>query len=170
MTDHGTFETVDDRPALRFERRLRHPVERVWRAITEPADLAQWFPDTIEADWRAGAVRFLDHVQGGSTGEVLEHDPPRRLAYTWYTNELRFELEPDGDGATLLRLTALLGEREAAARDAAGWHVCLDRLEQALATGDAEAPDSRPTPEWSALFDAYVAAGVPEGAPIPGRD
>ena len=37
---HGTLETVDGRPALRFERRLPHSVERVWRAISEPAVLA----------------------------------------------------------------------------------------------------------------------------------
>ena len=171
MTADGTFDMVDDRPALRFERRLRHPVDRVWRALTDAPDLAQWFPDTVEADWREGGqVRFLDHAEGGFTGAVLAFEPPRRLAYRWYTNELRFELEPDGDGATLLRLTALLSEREAAARDAAGWHVCLDRLAQALDTGDATAPGPDSTPEWSALFDAYVAAGLPEGAPVPGRD
>jgi uncharacterized protein YndB with AHSA1/START domain len=171
VSTHGTFATIDDRPALHFERRLRHPVERVWRAITDTRDLAQWFPDTIEPDWRTGGeVRFQDHQLEGATGTVLVCEPPRRLAYTWYTNELRFELEPDGEAGTRLRLTALLSERVAAARDAAGWHVCLDRLEQALDTGDATAPGPDATPEWSALFDEYVAAGVPEGAPIPGRD
>ncbi len=30
----GRLQTVDGRPALRFERHLRYPVERVWRAIT----------------------------------------------------------------------------------------------------------------------------------------
>jgi hypothetical protein len=28
----GSLETVDNRPAVRIERRLDHPVERVWRA------------------------------------------------------------------------------------------------------------------------------------------
>jgi predicted nucleic acid-binding Zn ribbon protein len=32
----GTLETVDGRPALRFERVLAHPVERVWRAVSVP--------------------------------------------------------------------------------------------------------------------------------------
>jgi uncharacterized protein YndB with AHSA1/START domain len=41
---HGTYEIVDDRSALTFERRLSHSVERVWRAVTEPAELAHWFP------------------------------------------------------------------------------------------------------------------------------
>ena len=39
----ATQQTVDGRPALRFERRLKHSVERVWRAVTEPAELARWF-------------------------------------------------------------------------------------------------------------------------------
>jgi uncharacterized protein YndB with AHSA1/START domain len=39
----GRLETVDDRPALRFERRLNHPVARVWRAVTEPDELERWF-------------------------------------------------------------------------------------------------------------------------------
>jgi hypothetical protein len=36
----GTLEQVDGRPALRFTRRLSHPVERVWRAVTTYEDLA----------------------------------------------------------------------------------------------------------------------------------
>lgn len=48
MTD-GTLETIDGRPALRFERTLAHSVERVWRAISEPAELECWFP--AAADW-----------------------------------------------------------------------------------------------------------------------
>jgi hypothetical protein len=35
----GTLETIDGRPALRFERRNSHSVERVWRALTDPSEL-----------------------------------------------------------------------------------------------------------------------------------
>jgi uncharacterized protein YndB with AHSA1/START domain len=45
----GTLETIDGRPAVRFERRLPHSVERVWRAVSEPAELERWFP--AAADW-----------------------------------------------------------------------------------------------------------------------
>ena len=38
MTDYGTMETTDDgRYVLRYERRLRHPIERVWEALTDPS-------------------------------------------------------------------------------------------------------------------------------------
>ena len=154
MSTHGTYETIDGRPALHFERRLRHPVERVWRAISETDDLRRWFPDAGEGEIRR---------------DVLVAEPPSRLVCAWYDHELRFALEPDGDG-TVLRLVALLSEREAAARDMAGWHVCLDRLQQALDAGDAVAPGPDATPEWSALYDLYVGVGVPSGAPVPGPD
>ena len=49
---HGTYEIVDDRSALTFERRLAHSVERVWRAVTEPAELAHWFPSAMSGDLR----------------------------------------------------------------------------------------------------------------------
>ncbi len=39
MTDLGTHIEYDGRPAVRFERTFRHPVERVWRAISDPAEL-----------------------------------------------------------------------------------------------------------------------------------
>ena len=46
----GTLETIDGRPALRFQRRLAHPVDRVWRAITEPDELEDWF--VARPEWR----------------------------------------------------------------------------------------------------------------------
>ena len=49
----------DGRWQLRFERRLTHPQEKVWRAITDPEHLAAWFPSTIEGERAAGArLRF----------------------------------------------------------------------------------------------------------------
>ena len=45
---HGTLETIEGRPALRFERSLTHPVDRVWRAVSVPAELGSWFPAAVE--------------------------------------------------------------------------------------------------------------------------
>ena len=49
---HGTYETIEGRPAVRFERRLAHPVDAVWRAVTERDQLAHWFPTEPPADGR----------------------------------------------------------------------------------------------------------------------
>jgi uncharacterized protein YndB with AHSA1/START domain len=38
----GTVQQVDGRYVLRFERRLNHPVEKVWAALTESDRLAEW--------------------------------------------------------------------------------------------------------------------------------
>jgi uncharacterized protein YndB with AHSA1/START domain len=160
---HGTYETIDDRPALRFERRLNHPVERVWRAISEPEELKAWFPSTVSGEIAPGASLTFTFEQGEAPamhGEVTEHDPPRRLAFYWGDDHLRFELEPAGDGC-LLRFTALLDARDKAARDAAGWHTCLDRLEAALA-GAAAGDDA-----WRELYAEYERRGLPTGAPVP---
>jgi uncharacterized protein YndB with AHSA1/START domain len=171
---HGTYELIDGRATVRFERRLAHSVERVWRAITEPAELAHWFPDTIRGELSPGAPLRFEHESGFSwEGEVKEFDPPSRLAFMWGGDLLEFELEPlddgDGDGdGCLLRFTAVMSERDKAARDAAGWHVCLDRLGASLAGIETAAPTSETTSEWRALYAEYEARGLPTGAEIPG--
>ena len=53
---------------------------------------------------------------------------------------------------------------EAAARTAAGWHLCLD----ALAGAAGAAPDG-PSPEWRERYAEYIARGFPAGAPVPGE-
>ena len=171
MSAHGSFETVDGRPAVVFERSLAHPVEAVWRAVTETGELAHWFPSSVEVDLRAGGRMRFVHADGGAppaAGEVLELEPPRRFAFSWGEERLRFELEPAGEEGTRLRLTHFLSTRAQAARDAAGWHVCLDRLGDHLGGADAHAPTSEPTGEWRAHYDEYRRRGLPEGAPVPG--
>ena len=87
MTD-GTLETIDGRPALRFERTLAHSVERVWRAVSEPAELERWFP--AAADWTPATGETFEAY--GATGEVTEVDAPHRLAWTFGGDRYRFEL------------------------------------------------------------------------------
>lgn len=79
---------------------------------------------------------------------------------------MRFELEARGEGCRL-RLTNFLEDREVAARDAAGWHVCLDNLVRQLASGTGRAPSTRPTEEWRGLYAQYTRQGFPAGAPVP---
>ena len=167
---YGTYETIDGKPAVRFERRYPHPVDRVWRAVTEPEQLAHWFPNTVEVDLREGG-RMHFTFPGGEMepmeGAVTELDPPGRFSFTWGDEHLHIELEPDGDGCRL-RFTHVLSTREQAARDAAGWHVCLDRLNDLLSGNAGEAPGSEATDEWSELYEAYQRRGVPTGASVPG--
>src|ERR1700729_3474177 len=129
---YGSYTTIADQPTLSFERRLSHPVDRVWEAITEPDELQHWFPSAVQADLRVGGkMKFtfegytLPDGANSMPGEVTELDPPRLFAFTWgppgQEDHLRFELEPvDGGTGCTLRLTVALGTRDKAARDAAG--------------------------------------------------
>lgn len=107
------LEEDGDRSRLRLERRYRHPVARVWRSITDPDELEQWFPSDAPM-------------------EVVDASEPRLLVGIWYGDELRFELHPDGDSC-LLVFTHTFGERKTAARTAAGWDRCFARLDALLA-------------------------------------
>lgn len=175
---YGAYDTIENRPALRFERELSHPVDVVWRAITESEELEHWFPSRVEVDeLRPGAemtFRFeempLEGMPMTIPGRVTEFDPPRLFAFLWGDDYLRFELEPvaGSEDACLLRLTVLLDQREKAARDGAGWHVCLDRLAGLLAGDDGPAVTGAGE-DWRGLYDEYQRRGVPAGAPIPGE-
>ncbi len=170
---HASFETTTERPTLRFERRLEHPVDAVWRAITEPSELEHWFPCAVAGEFRLGGRLSFDfHADGvdSITGEVTAIDPPRRLSFTWGDDQLHFELEPLDAGerpATRLRFTVELDTRDKAARDAAGWHVCLDRLDRQLAAGAATASTNQLTDEWRGHYDEYRRRGFPADAPLP---
>lgn len=78
----------DDENVLRFERRLRHPPEKVWRALTDASEVAAWFPTATERETT-----------------ITEYDPPRVLAYTWGDQELRWELRPGESGGSVLVFT-----------------------------------------------------------------
>src|SRR5881275_271929 len=76
----------DGRWQLRFERRLAHSQEKVWRAITEPEHLAAWFPSTIEGERAAGArlrFTFPDGVAEPIEGVMRAYDPMSLLELQW---------------------------------------------------------------------------------------
>lgn len=167
----GTYQEIGGRPALRFERSFSHPVERVWSAVSDPEEMHHWFPATVTADLRPGGAMsfdFDDPEAPETTGEVTEIDPPRLLAFTWGDDLLRFEIVPAGEGSRLV-FTHFLSERNEAARNAAGWDLCLRELDRHVAGEPASAPGIGTNPEWPELYDEYVAGGMPSGAPIPGE-
>jgi uncharacterized protein YndB with AHSA1/START domain len=164
----GTYADDPDRPTLTFERRFPHPVEAVWEAITTPDDLSRWFPSAVDLELRVGGRmtftfehELADGVQT-MEGEVVELDPPHLFAFYWGDDRLVFELEPrDGGAACQLRFTVVLESRDKAARDAAGWHECLDQLADRLDGAEAGAP------RWRERYEEYKRRGLPADAPIP---
>ena len=128
-TLNRALTTVDGRHQLQFQRRLHHPVETVWAAITEPERLSQWFPARVELELRAGApVRYsMDPHLPDQDGTVLDVDPPRLLVLTWGGAVLRFELVADGDECDLL-FSHTFDDLAGAASFASGWDACLAGL------------------------------------------
>jgi uncharacterized protein YndB with AHSA1/START domain len=168
-TDLGTLTRQGDRWTLTFTRRLAHPPEKVWRAVTEPEHLAAWYPQEIVGERRAGAaLRFVTSSGDGFDGQLLVFDPPAVMEFTWGTDVLRIELRADGAG-TLLTLTDTFGELGKAARDGAGWHECLERL-----AADLDGTPPRPWGEtWREVHPRYVTHLGPDAStlgPPPGND
>jgi uncharacterized protein YndB with AHSA1/START domain len=144
---------------LRFERQLSQPVEQVWTALTDPAQLAQWLaPGEIELTLGGRVYLAFTDGDGVIDGRVTAFAPPRLLEFTWTEKGddrgiVRWELTGE-DGGTRLVLTHTI---PAAARDfglpaLAGWHSLLDRL-AALLDGRPFAPD-----RWQELHDQYASS------------
>ena len=159
----GTLEQRGDDVVVTFTRRFPHHIDKVWRAVTEPAHLAAWFPDTIEvSEWRPGApLRFVMATGDSFDGEVLAVEEPSRLELRWGTDRLRIELAADGDG-TVLTLADTFSELGKAARDAAGWHECVDNLGHHL----DGAPPAEPGSTWKAVHPRYVERFGPAASTI----
>ena len=159
-----TLDPSGDKPAVRLERHLPDPPEVVWRAITDREELKGWFPCDVIVEggaWTVGAaISFpfpADVIDMTLTGTVLAVDEPRLLSYTWGEAEtLTFELFPHNGGTRLVLSDRL--ERGWAARNAAGWDDCLDRL-----AGLPPRPDA-----WPERFAAYSAAFEPQIGPQEG--
>jgi uncharacterized protein YndB with AHSA1/START domain len=76
------------RESLSFEIDLRHPPEKVWRALTDPELLAEWLLPVIGLELEPGAAfAFKTQPYPGWDGTVncrfVEIEPQRKLSYTW---------------------------------------------------------------------------------------
>jgi uncharacterized protein YndB with AHSA1/START domain len=164
-SEYGTLERLAGSSILRFRRRLLHPREKVWSAMTDDAHLAAWFPTTIEGERVVGAplrFSFRDAEAEPFVGEMLAFVPPSLMELRWADDVLRFELEPDGPGCVLY-LTVTFPEYGKAARDAAGWHVCLEQLE---AASDGTDLPWQPPDRWRVVNRGYVERFGPEASTI----
>lgn len=117
-------------------RELRHPPEKVWQALIDPAQLREWAPFDVEGNLgTAGATVKLSTV-GTPTPQVSETtvkraDAPRLLEYDWGGNEIRWELEASGGGTRLTLWHNI--DRRFISMGAAGWHICLDVMDSLVA-------------------------------------
>jgi uncharacterized protein YndB with AHSA1/START domain len=116
-------------------RELRHPPEKVWKALTDPASLREWAP--FDADRSLGTVGQVRLTTVGtptpqtSESRVTRSDEPELLEYRWGDKDIRWQLEALGNGTRLTLWHNI--DRGFISMGAAGWHICLDVLERLLA-------------------------------------
>jgi uncharacterized protein YndB with AHSA1/START domain/DNA-binding transcriptional ArsR family regulator len=130
---------------------IRTTPERLWQALTDGTLTAQYyFGSAVASTWQPGAPYHYPNPAGGLflTGEVLEADPPRRLAMTfqpqWFADSaaprpslVTWEIELDG-GICKLTLThsGLDPNHPGTAGILEGWARITSGLKTVLETGD----------------------------------
>ena len=131
MEEFGTVGVAE----VVFERRFEAPRERVWRALTDPEQLAGWLAPA-EIDMRVGGAVVLKFEDGDERGTITELQEPEVIAYTWNegaTDSLvRFELEPEADGTRLTLRHTFEGEVDLSSYGG-GWHHHLEQLTAQMA-------------------------------------
>ena len=95
---------------LAFEFDLRHPPEKVWRALTDPVRLAEWLLPVFGLSLEPGAAfTFKTQPYPGWDGvvncRILEIDAPKKISYTWVVGDMdtvvTFALTPTATGTHL---------------------------------------------------------------------
>jgi uncharacterized protein YndB with AHSA1/START domain len=116
-------------------RDLRHPPEKVWQALTDPAQLREWAPFDADGSLGTAGARVKLTTVGAPALHVTETtvtraDAPNVLEYNWGGFDMRWRLETVA-GGTRLTLWANI-DRRFIAMGAAGWHICFDVLDHLL--------------------------------------
>lgn len=129
-----------DNWTLILVRDLRHSPAKVWRALTDPAELREWAPFDSDRNLDGIGPSQLTTVGTPSphvtVGQVKRSEPTKLLEFNWGENDMRWELEPLSNatvkGGTRLTLWHNIG-RKYISMGAAGWHICFDVLDHYLA-------------------------------------
>jgi uncharacterized protein YndB with AHSA1/START domain len=100
---------IDENGNVRHEVRLSHPIERVWKAISDREQLGAWLM-TSDFEPRVGHQFHFDiSPEQGTTFacEVVALDPPHRMQWQWIIDDVpttvTIDLRADGD-ITVLNL------------------------------------------------------------------
>jgi uncharacterized protein YndB with AHSA1/START domain len=155
MSQKPSSQIAPDQDAVITEIEIAAPPERIFQALTDPAQLIRWWggpmPHRVwDMDARMGGKwRFEAGDPNGKTvvngvsnfeayGEITEFDPPRLLAYTWVANwhnhpeqrsTARWELAPTTTGTRVKVTHSGLADEPVARKDyAGGWPGVLDLL------------------------------------------
>ena len=137
-------------PGLTIDRDIliEAPVEVVWRTITEPDQMSQWFADRVELVIEPGARGYMQFGDQGGPVVVEVVDRPTRFSFRWNPPSgeapvvgnsmlVEFTLTREGDERTRLRVVESGHElrdwpdaekRRYADEHSDGWVEYLERL------------------------------------------
>jgi uncharacterized protein YndB with AHSA1/START domain len=151
----GLLEVDGERATVVFRRVLRHPIQDVWEAITDPDKVEAWFMAKVRRENAPLGRLEMEHANGvRATGRVLEWRPPRAYEYEWNlppgqyqpqgeASIVRWDLTPTEEG-TLLVLTHRKLSRSTAETFVRGLNVLLERLSAQLDGSPLPAPPWAP--------------------------
>lgn len=140
-------------------RELRHPPNKVWQALTDPTQLREWAP--YDADHSLAAVGPVKLTTIGAPQTLIAEtrvtraDAQELLELQWGDRDIRWQLEPLGEGTRLTLWHNI--DRKYIAMGAAGWHICLDVLDHLLGgdpLGRIAGPEAMKF-EWPRLHVEY---------------
>ena len=149
-----------NRPDFVYVTYIATTPEKAWQALVDPKVMRQyWLGVKADSpahenisDWKSGSRwehRRVDTDALDMVGKVVEHTPPRRLAFTWARpndfddeskhSRVSFEIEPQGAGLVRLTVThdRLEGDPKMLAGISGGWPQVLSHLKTFLETGRA---------------------------------
>ena len=157
-------------------REFRHSPAKGWQALTDPLHLREWAPFDADRNLEAPGPVKLKTVEAPtpyvSETSVKRAEAPRLLEYSWGGNDLRWELQPLGDGTRLTLWHNI--PRGFVSMGAAGWHICFDVLDRFLSgepIGRIVAGEAMAFGGWQRLNTEYAkllgveAPSWPPGAP-----
>jgi uncharacterized protein YndB with AHSA1/START domain len=132
---------------------IEAPVDVVWRTVTEPGQMSQWFADRVDLVIEPGAHGYMQFGDQGGPVVVEVVDPPTRFSFRWNhppgqepavgnSMLVEFTLTPEGDERTRLRVTESghelrdwpdVEKQRYADEHSGGWIEFTDRLATLLA-------------------------------------
>ena len=141
----GSFFRQGNSFGVRFERIFDHPVPTVWKALTDPGQMAKWLaPASIDGD--TICLRLTGGTMGG---RILQWKDNCLLEYQWYEGSVvRWELLGEGPGRCRLVFTHSVVPESQLQGAATGWHYHMDVLGLIL---DGEAPPQDAAKHWESI-------------------
>ncbi|TBL71349.1 SRPBCC family protein [Paenibacillus thalictri] len=149
----AVIQKSGDGYTVRYERRLKHSVEKVWSYLTENEKLSRWFSELRVEDLReGGSIQFAMPDGTFIEMKILELTLYSVLEYTWAEDIVRLELYPESYGCRLVMIETLTKLTDHTPKDVAGWDVCLDVIEMLL---EGKTIESR-MDLWKIKYELYV--------------